>query len=148
MFVLCLLYKDSSMEHKWHEGRKNLKAQNGSKGGKKNHGLVYVGFVVDKVALGQVFLQVLRFSSVIIIPPMLHTHSFIYHQRCIMFLSQYFSFPLSISFHRFSITWKNKKKLIIYLIIFITGLQNKPQSCDASVASAAGPFSKKKKGQN
>jgi hypothetical protein len=24
---------------------------------------------------------------------MLHTHSFIYHQRCIMFLSQYFSFP-------------------------------------------------------
>jgi hypothetical protein len=24
---------------------------------------------------------------------MLHTHSYIYHQRCIMFLSQYFSFP-------------------------------------------------------
>jgi hypothetical protein len=32
-------------------------------------GSVHVGFVVDKVALGQVFLQVLRFSSVSIIPP-------------------------------------------------------------------------------
>jgi hypothetical protein len=28
-----------------------------------------VGFVVDKVALGQVFLRVLRFSPVNIIPP-------------------------------------------------------------------------------
>ena len=27
---------------------------------------------------------------------MLHTHSFTYHARCIMFLSQYFSFPVSI----------------------------------------------------
>ena len=32
-------------------------------------------------------------SPVSIIPPMLHTHSFIYHQRCIMFFSQHFSFP-------------------------------------------------------
>jgi branched-subunit amino acid transport protein len=31
-------------------------------------------FVVDKVVLGQVFLQVLRFSPVSIIPLMLHTH--------------------------------------------------------------------------
>jgi hypothetical protein len=30
-----------------------------------------VGFVVDKVALGQVFLRVLRFSPVNIIPPSL-----------------------------------------------------------------------------
>jgi hypothetical protein len=30
------------------------------------------------------------------------------------------------------------------LIIFITGLHNKPQGCSASVASAAGPFSLKK----
>jgi hypothetical protein len=30
------------------------------------------------------------------------------------------------------------------LIIFITGLHNKPQGCGASVASAAGPFNKKK----
>jgi len=32
-------------------------------------------------------------SPVSIIPPMLHTHSFIYHWRYIMFFSQYFSFP-------------------------------------------------------
>jgi hypothetical protein len=31
------------------------------------------------------------------------------------------------------------------LIIFIIGLHNKPQGCDASVASAAGPFTKKEK---
>ena len=30
--------------------------------------------VVDKVAVGQVYLRVLRFSPVSIIPPMLHTH--------------------------------------------------------------------------
>jgi hypothetical protein len=37
------------------------------------------------------------------------------------------------------------KKLIIFIFIFITGLYNKPQGCGASVASAAGPFSTKKK---
>jgi hypothetical protein len=30
------------------------------------------------------------------------------------------------------------------IIIFITGLHNKPQGCSASVASAAGPFTTKK----
>jgi hypothetical protein len=59
-----------------------------------------VGFVVDKVALGQVFLRDV-------------------------------GFPLSISFHRCSIIWKNEKA-----IIFITGLHN------ASVASAAGHLKK------
>jgi hypothetical protein len=69
-----------------------------------------VGFVVDKVALGQVFFpRVLRFSPVNFIPPVLH--------------------------------YKEKRKR---LIIFITGLHNKPQGCGASVASAAGPFTKKK----
>jgi hypothetical protein len=34
-------------------------------------GSVHVGFVVEKVALGQVFLQVLWFSPVSIIPPLL-----------------------------------------------------------------------------
>jgi len=38
-----------------------------------------------------------------IIPPLLHTHSFIYHPHCIMFFSQFFSFPLSVSFHHCSI---------------------------------------------
>jgi hypothetical protein len=36
---------------------------------------VHVGFVVDKVALGQVFLRVLRFSPVNTIQPLLHIHS-------------------------------------------------------------------------
>jgi hypothetical protein len=35
-------------------------------------GSVHVGFVVDKVALGQVFPRVLRFSPVTFIPPLLH----------------------------------------------------------------------------
>jgi hypothetical protein len=37
-------------------------------------GSIHVGFVVDKVALAQVFLRVLRFSPVNIIPPSLQTH--------------------------------------------------------------------------
>ena len=48
---------------------------------------------VDNVILGHVFPPALPFSPVSTIPPMLHTHSFTYHPRCIMFLSQYFSFP-------------------------------------------------------
>ena len=52
--------------------------------------------------LYNVFLPVLQFSPVSTIPPLLHTHSFIYHPRCIMFFSQYFSFPLSVSFHHCS----------------------------------------------
>jgi hypothetical protein len=53
---------------------------------------------------------------------------------------EYFGFPLSISFHRCSITRKNET-----LIIFITGLHSKPQGWGASVASAAVPFSTKEK---
>jgi len=37
-------------------------------------GQVYMVFVVDKLALGQVFLQVLRFSPISIIPLTLHNH--------------------------------------------------------------------------
>ena len=36
-------------------------------------GTVHVGFVVDKVALGQLSPPVIRCSPVDIIPPMLHT---------------------------------------------------------------------------
>ena len=50
-----------------------------------------------------VFLPLLLFSPVSIIPPLLHTHSFIYHPWCIMFFSHYFSFPLSVSFLHCSI---------------------------------------------
>jgi hypothetical protein len=56
------------------------------------------------------------------------------------FFPEYFGFPLSISFHRYSITRKNEKTLII--IIIITGLHNKTQASGASVASAARPFIK------
>ena len=49
------------------------------------------------------FLPVLQYSPVSIIPPLLHTHSFIYHPHCILFFSQYFSFPLSVSFQHCSI---------------------------------------------
>jgi hypothetical protein len=35
-------------------------------------GSVHVGFVVDKVALGQVFPRVLQFYPVSFIPPLLH----------------------------------------------------------------------------
>jgi len=38
---------------------------------------LYVGFIEDKVALGQVFLPGLRFFSDSFIPPTLQVHSFI-----------------------------------------------------------------------
>ena len=53
--------------------------------------------------LYNVSLPVLQFSPVSTIPPMLHTHSFTYHPHYIMFLSQHFSFPPSVSFHQRSI---------------------------------------------
>jgi hypothetical protein len=62
------------------------------------------------------------------------------------FFSEYFGFPLSISFHRCSITRKKDKKVIIIIVIFVTGLHKKPQGCRASIASAAGPFTTKKNG--
>jgi hypothetical protein len=37
------------------------------------------------------------------------------------------------------------QKIIIIIFIFIIGLHNKPHGCSASVASAAGPFTTKKK---
>ena len=39
------------------------------------------GFMVDRVALRQVLLPVLRSTSVSIIPPIFHAHSFFYHRR-------------------------------------------------------------------
>jgi hypothetical protein len=40
---------------------------------------------------------------------------------------------------------KGQKIIIIIIVIFITGLHKKPQCCGASVASAAGPFTTKRK---
>jgi hypothetical protein len=62
------------------------------------------------------------------------------------FFPEFFGFPLSVSFHRCSITRKRTKIIIIIMkivIIFITGLHKKPQGCGASVASAAGSCSTK-----
>ena len=53
--------------------------------------------------LYNVFLPARQFSPVSIIPPLLRTHSSIYHPHCIMFFSQHFSFPLSVPFHHCSI---------------------------------------------
>jgi hypothetical protein len=75
-----------------------------------DHGSVHVRFVVDKVALGQAFPRVFRFSPVNFIPPVLHYSE------------------------------KRRKTLITFIIV----LHNKSQGCGASVASAAGPFTKKK----
>jgi hypothetical protein len=73
-----------------------------------------MGFVVDKVALGQVF------------PPSTSV------------------FPCQ--FHSTGATLLGKgQKIIIIIVVFITGLHNKPHGCGASVASAAGPFTAKKK---
>jgi hypothetical protein len=71
-----------------------------------------VGFVVDKVALVQVFPRVLRFPC---------------------------------QFHSTGAPLLGKGQKITIIFIFITGFHNKPQGCGASVASAARPFTTKKK---
>jgi hypothetical protein len=52
-------------------------------------------------------------------------------------------FPCQFHFTVAPLLGKGQK--IIIILIFITGLHNKPQVCSASVASAAGPFITKKK---
>jgi len=60
-------------------------------------------FIHLPLTVYNVSIPVLQFSPVSIIPPTLHTHPFTYHPHYIMFLSQYFSFPLSVPFHQCSI---------------------------------------------
>jgi hypothetical protein len=48
-------------------------------------------------------------------------------------------------FHSTGAPLPGKGQNIIIIVIFITGLHKKPQGCGASVASAAGPFTAKKK---
>jgi hypothetical protein len=57
------------------------------------------------------------------------------------FFPEYFSF-FPVNFNPPVLHYTEKRK---QLIIFITGLHNKPQGCGVSVASAAGPFTTKKK---
>jgi hypothetical protein len=42
---------------------------------------VYVIFAVDRVTLGQLFIRAFWFSTVNIITPVFHAHSFTYHRR-------------------------------------------------------------------
>jgi hypothetical protein len=59
------------------------------------------------------------------------------------FFSEYFGLPCR--FHSTGAPLLGKgQKIIIIIVIFITGLHKKPQGCGASVASAAGPFTTKK----
>ena len=51
---------------------------------------------------------------------MLHTYSFTYHPRYIMFLSQYFSFPPSVPFHQCSTL------IFSYLLLLQKGKRAKP----------------------
>ena len=53
--------------------------------------------------LYNVFSQYYNFPTISIIPPFLHTHSSTYLPLCVMFFSQYFSIPFSVSFHHSSI---------------------------------------------
>jgi hypothetical protein len=46
-----------------------------------NTASIHVGFLIDKVAMGQVFLRVLRVSPVSVIPPLFHVH---FHLRVIL----------------------------------------------------------------
>jgi hypothetical protein len=55
-----------------------------------------------------------------------------------VFPLEYFGFP--VNFIPPVLHYKKKRKK---LTIFITGLHNKPKGCGASVASAAGTFTKK-----
>jgi hypothetical protein len=59
------------------------------------------------------------------------------------FFPEYFGFPCQ--FHSTGAPLYAKTKKLIILIIFITGLHNKPQGCGVSAASAAGPVTTQKK---
>jgi len=48
---------------------------------------LHVALIVDKVALTYIFLQVLQFFLVIVIPPIPYTHSFI-HQHYIILVKK------------------------------------------------------------
>jgi hypothetical protein len=55
------------------------------------------------------------------------------------------SSALPYQFHSTGALLLRKGQKIIIIFIFIIGLHNKPHGCSASVASAAGPFTAKKK---
>ena len=60
--LCCVCCKERKGFKQYKNGSKGTKPRTGKK--KRNPGSVRVGLVVDKVALGQVFLRVLRFCPV------------------------------------------------------------------------------------
>ena len=90
---------------------------------------VRMKFLMHKVALWlDVSLPVHQFSPVSTIPPMLHTHSFTYHPQNIIFLSQNFSFPLSISLHQCS--------TLIFCYALVLARKTNGQNLEPSQSSA------------
>jgi hypothetical protein len=75
--------------------------------------------MVEKVALGQVFPRVHRFSLVSFIPPVVHYTGRHKNRRR-----------------------RRRRRHHHHHIIFTSGLYSKPQGCGVSKASATGPFTK------
>jgi hypothetical protein len=85
-------------------------------------GSIHVGFVVDKVALGQVFLRVLRFSPVNIIPPLLHIYLSPPHEVCdssdLTAHYHHLGPKLQSSFLTQHFGWKQNKKVNVYIYYY------------------------------
>ena len=76
--------------------------------------LVHVGFLVGRVALGQVFVKVFWFSPVSIIPSMLHTHVWFIYHWCHIILSIHsltFKWPAFM----YTNTCKNTARNLLYI---------------------------------
>ena len=72
-------------------------------------------FIHQPPTLCIISLTVHRFSLFSNISPTIHTHSFTYQQQCILFLSQNFWFPFSVSLHQRSIHIQSATTHTIYI---------------------------------
>jgi hypothetical protein len=78
-----------------------------------------VGFVVVKVALGQVFIQVIPFSLVSIIRPLLHTHLSLPCEECDSSDQAAHYHTLSPKLGASSLTWHlagNRKEVFLFML--------------------------------
>jgi hypothetical protein len=95
-------------------------------------GSILVGFVVDKVALGQVYLRVLRFSPANIIPPLLHIHLSPPHEVCDSSdqAAHYHHLcpKLGASFLTRHFGWKQNKKVVIVPMFQLTSRYGSPDT--------------------
>jgi hypothetical protein len=96
---------------------------------------VHVGFVVNKVALGQVFLQILPFSHVNIIPPWLSM--LIYHLGDEQYAPWWLQFRDIVSSHQqqdmpdsISVDFKAINHLVRFKVLTVVGM--KMSYCDAA----------------